>query len=97
MISKKFLCFLYSIIAILGYNSAYSIQADEQSILLRLGKYNGTVPPGLHFKIPVVDNVYKVKTSKQFVEEFGLELLNQVQELDFQILMKMNLGHLLMI
>ena len=62
---------LLSIILFLVYNSAYSIQADEQGILLRLGKYNGTVYPGLHFKLPVIDEVYKVKTAIQFVEEFG--------------------------
>lgn len=56
---------------LLIYSSAYSIQADEQGVLLRLGKYNTTVYPGLHFKFPFIDQVYKVKTSKQFVEEFG--------------------------
>ena len=69
---KKVLPLLFiAFLLFLGYNSAYSIQADEQGLLLRLGKYNGTVSPGLHFKIPVIDNVYKVKTAKQFVEEFG--------------------------
>ena len=63
--------FILSILIFLIYNSAYSIQADEQGVLLRLGKYNSTVSPGLHFKIPMIDEVYKVKTAKQFVEEFG--------------------------
>ena len=63
--------FILSIFIFLIYNSAYSIQADEQGVLLRLGKYNSTVSPGLHFKIPMIDEVYKVKTAKQFVEEFG--------------------------
>ena len=63
--------FILSILIFLIYNSAYSIQADEQGVLLRLGKYNSTVSPGLHFKIPIFDEVYKVKTAKQFVEEFG--------------------------
>jgi len=63
--------FILSIFIFLIYNSAYSIQADEQGVLLRLGKYNSTISPGLHFKVPMIDEVYKVKTSKQFVEEFG--------------------------
>ena len=66
---------LLSIFILLIYNSAYSIQADEQGVLLRLGKYNSTIQPGLHFKIPMVDNVYKVKTAKQFVEEFGFRTI----------------------
>ena len=68
---KVFPILFVALLLFLGYNSAYSIQADEQGLLLRLGKYNGTVSPGLHFKIPVIDNVYKVKTAKQFVQEFG--------------------------
>ena len=63
--------FLMAFFLFLAYNAAYSIQADEQGVLLRLGKYNSTIQPGLHFKIPMIDQVYKVKTSKQFVEEFG--------------------------
>ena len=66
---------LLSTLILLIYNSAYSIQADEQGVLLRLGKYNSTIQPGLHFKIPIVDNVYKVKTAKQFVEEFGFRTI----------------------
>ena len=62
---------IIAVILFLLYNSAFSIQADEQGVLLRLGKYHNTVSPGLHFKIPVIDDVYKVKTAKQFVEEFG--------------------------
>ena len=50
-----------------AYLSIYSIQADEQGVLLRLGKFNSIAQPGLHFKIPFLDEVYKVKTAKQFV------------------------------
>ena len=63
--------FILSIFLFLAYNSAYSIQADENGVLIRLGKYQSIINPGLHFKIPIIDQVYKVKTSKQFVEEFG--------------------------
>ena len=83
---------LLSIFLFLVFNSAYSIQADEQGILLRFGKYNGTVYPGLHFKFPVIDEVYKVKTAKQFVEEFGFRTVEQVKEQDFLIPTKMNHG-----
>ena len=73
---KKFIPIIFlAIIALLIYSSVYSIQADEQGVLLRLGKYNSTIQPGLHFKIPMVDNVYKVKTAKQFVEEFGFRTI----------------------
>ena len=63
--------FFLAIVVFLGSLSVYSIRAEEQGVLLRFGKFNSIASPGLHFKIPIIDEVYKVKTSKQFVEEFG--------------------------
>tara|TARA_B100000575_G_scaffold215932_1_gene176633 strand:+ start:514 stop:1524 length:1011 start_codon:yes stop_codon:yes gene_type:complete len=72
---KIFPVFFFSIVILLVYLSVYSVKADEQGVLLRLGKYNSIASPGLHFKIPIIDEVYKVKTSKQFVEEFGFRTI----------------------
>lgn len=73
---KKVLpAFFFAIIIFLVYLSVYSVKADEQGVLLRFGKFSSIAPPGLHFKIPVADEVYKVKTSKQFVEEFGFRTI----------------------
>ena len=73
---KKVLpAFFFAIIIFLVYLSVYSVKADEQGVLLRFGKFSSISPPGLHFKIPVADEVYKVKTSKQFVEEFGFRTI----------------------
>lgn len=68
---KVFPLFFLAILFLLVYMSVYSIRAEEQGVLLRFGKYSSISQPGLHFKIPIIDEVYKVKTSKQFVEEFG--------------------------
>ena len=67
--------FFLAFIVLAGYLSVYSVKADEQGILLRLGKFSSIAPPGLHFKLPIIDEVYKVKTSKQFVEEFGFRTI----------------------
>ena len=72
---KIFPAFFFAIVILLVYLSVYSVKADEQGILLRLGKYNSIASPGLHFKVPIIDEVYKVKTSKQFVEEFGFRTI----------------------
>jgi modulator of FtsH protease HflC len=46
------------ILAFLGLNSLYSVRQDELALLLRLGQIEKTsVPPGLHFKLPFVNNV----------------------------------------
>ncbi|MFI5461115.1 MAG: FtsH protease activity modulator HflK [Isosphaerales bacterium] len=47
----------------------YTVKPYEQAVVLRLGKYLATTPPGLHFKVPLVDQVMKVS-----VEEHGLRL-----------------------
>ena len=72
---KFFPIIMLGIIVFLGYLSVYSVRADEQGIVLRLGKYHSTSQPGLHFKIPLFDQVYRIQTKKQFVEEFGFRTL----------------------
>ena len=67
--------FLIAAIFLLTYLSVFSVKADEQGVLLRFGKYSSIASPGLHFKMPIIDEVYKVKTSKQFVEEFGFRTI----------------------
>jgi membrane protease subunit HflK len=48
---------------------SYTIKPYEQAVVLRFGKYHATTLPGLHLKVPLVDQVMKVS-----VEEHGLRL-----------------------
>ena len=48
---------------------SYTVKPYEQAVVLRFGKYHATTLPGLHFKVPLVDQVMKVS-----VEEHGLRL-----------------------
>jgi membrane protease subunit HflK len=50
-------------------DSSYTVEPHEQAVVLRFGKYHATTPPGLHFKMPMIDQVMKVS-----VEEHGLRL-----------------------
>ncbi len=53
-------------------SSFYTVEADEQAVVTRLGRYSETTNPGLHFKMPLgVDKVIKVKTTILHQEEFG--------------------------
>lgn len=45
-------------------SSYYTVQPSEQAVLLRFGKYKGTTLPGLHFKLPLADNVIKVNVAE---------------------------------
>jgi len=70
----KFFLSIFSI-ALLAWGaitSFYTVQPDEEAIVIRFGKYQATYPPGLHFKIPFgVDQAVKLKTKLVHQEEFG--------------------------
>ena len=45
---------------------------DEEAVIIRLGKYKGTYPPGLHIKLPFgIDRLEKLKTILVHQAEFG--------------------------
>ncbi|MBW2466479.1 MAG: protease modulator HflK, partial [Deltaproteobacteria bacterium] len=52
-------------------SSFYTIKPGERGVVLRFGEYSKTAPPGLNFKIPLVDTVTKVDIETVRKEEFG--------------------------
>ncbi|WP_276949108.1 FtsH protease activity modulator HflK [Acetatifactor muris] len=56
---------LVFILLILGLNSTYEIKEQEQAVLITLGKAQAVTEPGLHFKIPFIQQVRKVNTTIQ--------------------------------
>lgn len=60
------------ILVIAFFTSYYTVEPDEEAVVIRLGRYIETTQPGLHFKLPFgVDKVIKVKTKIVHQEEFG--------------------------
>ena len=57
------------IVASLLMSSVYTVEAHERAVVMRFGKFQSTQPPGLHFRIPWVDEVLLVS-----MEEHGLRL-----------------------
>jgi membrane protease subunit HflK len=54
------------------WTAYYSVEAEEEAIVLRFGKVVGTVSPGLHFKLPFgIDRVKKVAVRRQLNQVFG--------------------------
>ena len=63
----------------LVFNSFYTVKPEEIGIVLRLGEYRGRendAGPGLHFKLPIIDRVFKVPVERQLKEEFGFRTEN---------------------
>jgi membrane protease subunit HflK len=61
------------VLAIVGVAASYyTVEADERAIVLRLGRPTGEIiEPGLHFRIPLIDQVHKAQTTKIRQLEFG--------------------------
>jgi modulator of FtsH protease HflK len=68
----KLLAIILVIVVLQGvYSSFFKIAPSEVGVILRLGQYSRTTPPGLHFKIPYVDKLFKVDVENIRKEEFG--------------------------
>jgi membrane protease subunit HflK len=60
------------LLAVGALTSIYTVQADEEGIVLRFGKYIKTESPGLHLKMPFfIDRAERVKVRRQMKQEFG--------------------------
>lgn len=55
-----------------GFNSVHTIDADEEGVVLRFGKYDRTLPAGLRVVLWPVETIEKVKYTAQNQETFGL-------------------------
>ena len=60
------------LVFIFAWSSWFTVSPEEVGVILRFGKYERTVNPGLNFKIPFgVETVTKVAVERQEKEEFG--------------------------
>lgn len=53
------------VVLILGTGSFYQIEEQEQAVLVTFGKPKAVTETGLHFKIPLIQQVHKVNTTIQ--------------------------------
>ncbi len=59
------------VVLIVVSSTVYQVQAEQVGVVLRFGRYVRTTEPGLHFKMPFVEEVQKVSVQRQLKEEFG--------------------------
>lgn len=69
-----------AVIALLALNSAYQIREQEEAVLITLGRAQAVTEPGLHFKIPFIQQVRKVNTTIQGFSIGYSEASNESQE-----------------
>lgn len=81
----KLLFFIGAIaIAYAAFSSFYTINPGVRGVVLRFGEYLKTASPGLNFKLPVIDQVYKVDVENVRKEEFGFRTRVPGQRTQFQ-------------
>lgn len=54
------------------FQSVYTVQPNEQGVVLQFGKYNRTTDPGLHMIMWPVEEVYTAKTLTEQISTFGV-------------------------
>ncbi len=65
---------LVALLVILLFTAWFQVEANSEGVILRLGKYQRTVGPGLHLKIPFgLEKVSIVPSQRQLKEEFGFK------------------------
>lgn len=73
--SQTFLVIIVALLIVVVVTIAmsfYTIDANENGVILRFGKYHKTTYPGLHLKLPWgIDKLYTVRVDYQWKEEFG--------------------------
>lgn len=76
--SGKILGLVIAVIAVLyGAAGFYTVDAQEQAVVLRFGKFHETRGAGLHFNPPLIDAVIKLNTTRQRSQRFKETMLTE--------------------
>ncbi|WP_444891556.1 FtsH protease activity modulator HflK [Microbulbifer sp. DLAB2-AA] len=75
----KFPWMLVIVVAVLIYAGLgiYQVNANEQAVVLRLGKYHSTESAGLHWNPPLIDSVTKVNMTEVRTERTTGQMLTE--------------------
>ncbi|SDW40181.1 FtsH protease activity modulator HflK [Marinobacter mobilis] len=76
--------FALAAILLVGYitfQSFYTVDEQERAVVLRFGEYHKTENPGLRFKVPLIDDVTKVRVTNVRNAESRGQMLTQDENL----------------
>lgn len=59
------------VVLVAGFSSTFQVGPEEVGLVVQLGRYDRTVNSGLSFKLPFLEEVYKVPVERQLKQEFG--------------------------
>ncbi len=62
----------FALLVIAAFTATYQVEAEEEAVVMRFGKYIKTEQPGLRFKLPFgIDTVEPIAVRRQLKQEFG--------------------------
>ncbi len=64
------------LLLVVFFGAFFQIEPEELGLITRYGKYSRTVEPGLNFKIPFLETLYKIPVERQQKLEFGFRTTN---------------------
>ena len=59
------------VLLVLLWSTFYQVEPEELGVVLRFGRHTRTTEPGLRWKIPIVEEVFKVPVQRQLKQELG--------------------------
>lgn len=69
---------LIALVALIAATGFYTVDSGEEAVVLRFGKHVDTVvTSGLKWRVPIIDDVWKVKVSEVKRLEFGFRTLKE--------------------
>ena len=75
---KKFLpSVLIAVVLLYSAFGIYTVDAQEEAVILRFGKYSTTKGPGIHWNPPFIDNRFIVNTEKLFTHTTNSSILTK--------------------
>ncbi|MCG7199017.1 FtsH protease activity modulator HflK [Marinobacter pelagius] len=69
------------VVGYIVYQSFYTVDEQERAVVLRFGEYSRTEDPGLRFKVPLIDDVRKVRVTNVRSAESAGQMLTQDENL----------------
>lgn len=73
------------VVLLLLSGSVYQISPEEIGVILRFGKFVRTTEPGLHFKIPMAEQLRKVPVQRQLKMEFGFRTVSPGVRTEYRV------------
>jgi membrane protease subunit HflK len=64
------------VIIIILFSSFFRVEPEEVGVILRFGKFDRTVDPGLNFKLPFIESLDIVAVQRQLKEEYGFRTVS---------------------